>query len=193
MVSPVTVVGIGVAVLLVAAFIAYTVMIYNGLVRLRKEINRAWSNIRVLLKQRNEEIPNLVDTAEQYMDYEEELMKDITEARNRSQQASGPEEQAEAEQMMRNALGSFFAVAEEYPDLKTTESFQKIQTRVSELETNISDRRELYNQAVNTYNIRINQIPYNFMARLMGYTEKELFQTEEEEITQVDISEEFDR
>lgn len=177
--------------LFTGAIIGYTVMIYNGLIRLRRKIDKSWSNIDVLLKQRNDELPKLIDTAQQYMDYEENVMQEITKARNEAQKASSPAQQADAEETMQNALGNFFAVAEEYPDLKTTQQFQKIQKRISQIETRIADRRELYNQAVNTFNIRINQIPYNVMANLMGYSDKELFQVEDEERTDVDISKQF--
>ncbi len=92
---------------------------------------------------------------------------------------------------MQNALGNFFAVAEEYPNLKTTEQFQQLQERISAIEDQIADRREFYNQSVNTYNIRINQIPYNIMANLMGYTNKELFEVSERERQDVDIQAQF--
>lgn len=179
------------ALLISAAVIGYLVIIYNGLVSLKRKINKAWSNIGVLLKQRNDELPKLIDTAQEYMDYERDVMNEITEARNEAQKASSPAAQAQAEETMQNALGNFFAVAEEYPDLKSTQQFQKVQKRISQIETRIADRRELYNQSVNTYNIRINQIPYNLMANLMGYEDKELFQVEDEVKEDIDITSQF--
>jgi LemA protein len=180
-----------VVVLILAAIIGFGIMVYNGLVRLRKNIDKSWSNIDVLLKQRNDEIPKLIDSAQEYMDYEEDVLNNITEARNQAQKASSPAAKAEADQKMQNALGNFFAVAEDYPDLKATEQFQQLQDRISEIEDKIADRREFYNQSVNTYNIRINQIPYNIVANMMGYTDKELFEVSEEERQDVNISDQF--
>lgn len=182
----------GVAVLLiVGGLVAYGVMIYNGLVRLRRNIDEAWSNIDVLLKQRSDELPKLIDTAQEYMEYEKDVLQKITEARTAVQQAESPEEAAEAEGKLRGALGEFFAVAEDYPDLKANDSFQQLQDRISSLEEQIADRREFYNDSVNTYNIRINQIPYNIFANMMGYQEKELFEATEEERADVDITAQF--
>lgn len=170
---------------------AYLVMMYNNLVRLKRNIEKASSNIDVLLKQRNDEIPKLVDSAQEYMDYEKDVLNEITEARTEVQSANTPEEKAEADQMMKNALGNFFAVAEDYPDLKSTEQFQQLQERISSIEDQISDRREFYNSSVTTYNTRINQIPYNILAGSMNYTEKEVFEASESEKQDVNISDQF--
>lgn len=182
-----------VAALVIGAVVVYSVMIYNGLVRLRRNINKAWSNIDVLLKQRSDELPKLIDTAKQYMDYERDVLQDITEARTQVQQAQGPKDAAQANEMMRGALGEFFAVAEDYPELRANENFQQLQERISALEEQIADRREFYNESVNTYNIRINQIPYNIFANLMGYTEKELFDVPEQDKADVDITAQFNQ
>ncbi len=191
MVSGTALLGLVATVIIGGGILVYTVMIYNGLIRLRRNIDKSWSNIDVLLKQRNDEIPKLIDTAQEYMDYEQEVLNQITEARNKAQSANNPKEKAEADQAIRGALGNFFAVAEDYPDLKSTEQFQQLQERISEIEDQIADRREFYNNSVNTFNIRINQIPYNFVANMMSYTEKELFEASEEEKQDVDISEQF--
>jgi LemA protein len=171
--------------------IGYLVIIYNGLVRLKKDINEAWSNIDVLLKQRSDEIPKLVDAAQEYMDYEQEVMNEITQARNEVQKASTPKAKAEADKQMRGALGNFFAVAEDYPNLKSSEQFQQLQQRVSDIEDQISDRREFYNQSVNNYNTRIHQIPYNLIANIIGYSDEELFEATEEERQDLSISKQF--
>nr|EGQ40478.1 MAG: hypothetical protein J07AB56_12070 [Candidatus Nanosalinarum sp. J07AB56] len=169
----------------------YAVVIYNGLVRLRKNIDESMGNIDVLLKQRSEEIPNLVDTAQEYMSYERETLEDITSQRTKVQRASTPKQKAEADQQMRSMLGNLFAVAEDYPELKSNQQFQKVQQRISDIQDKISSRREFYNDSVTTYNTRINQIPYNVVASLLGYTEKEVFEATEQEKQNVDISEEF--
>lgn len=179
------------ATLVVGGIIVYGVIIYNNLIRLRRNIDKAWSNIDVLLKQRSDEIPKLIDTAQEYMDYESDVLQEITEARTKVQEAQNPKAAAEANESLRGALGEFFAVAEDYPDLKATESFQQLQERISAIEEQIADRREFYNDSVNTYNIRINQIPYNVVANMMGYTDKELFDVPEEERADVDITSAF--
>jgi len=180
-----------VATLVIGGVVIYAVLIYNGLIRLRRNIDKAWSNIEVILKQRHDEIPKLVDTAKQYMDYEKEVLQDITESRTKAEQAQGPKEQAKAEGMLGQALGNFFAVAEDYPDLKANENFQQLQDRISAIEERIADRREFYNDSVNTYNIRIDQIPYVFVANMMGYEEKELFEASEQEKQDISIADQF--
>lgn len=183
---------ISVAIFLVAGgTVAYGIMLYNNLVRLKRNIEKASSNIDVLLKQRNDEVPKLIDSAQEYMDYEKEVLNEITQARTKVQKANDPKDKAQADQMMKNALGSFFAVAEDYPDLKSTEQFQQLQERISSIEDQISDRREFYNSSVTTFNTRINQIPYNFLANSMNYREKEVFEASEEEKQDVNISDQF--
>jgi len=191
MVSGTGLVGGLAAALVLIGVVAYSVMVYNGLVRLRRRINKAKSDIDALLKQRSDELPKLIDTAQEYMEYERDVLQDITEARTKVQEASGPGETADANEELRGALGEFFAVAEDYPELKSNENFQQLQERISSIEEGIADRRELYNDAVNTYNIRINQIPYNLFANAMGYTEQELFEASEGERADVDITAEF--
>lgn len=188
--GPTIIVGAA-ATLVVLGIIIYVVMIYNGLVRLRRNVDEAWSNIDVLLKQRSDELPKLIDTVEQYMDYEQDVLQKVTEARTEVQKASGPKEEAQADGMLKDALGDLFAVAEDYPELKANESFQQLQDRISTIEEQISDRREFYNDAVNQFNIRINQIPYVFVANTMNYQEQELFEVDEEDRQDVDIGSSF--
>lgn len=171
----------------------YVVIIYNGLIRIRKNIDRAWANIEVILKQRHDELPKLIDTVKEYMGYEKSVLKEITEARTRSEQAKGPREEAEADSILKGALGNLFAVAENYPDLKSSERFQQLQNRISALEEQIADRREFYNSSVTIFNIRIHQIPYNLIANLLKYKDKELFKVSEEEKKDIDISKEFSK
>mgnify|MGYP002762154808 CR=1 FL=1 len=178
-------------VLVTLAVGGYIVVIYNGLIRLRKNIDESMGNIDVLLKQRSEEIPNLVDTEQEYMSYERETLQKITSQRTEVQNASTPKQKAEADQQMRSMLGNLFAVAEDYPELKSNQQFQKVQQRISDIQDKISSRREFYNDSVTTYNTRINQIPYNIVASLLGYTEKEVFEATEQEKQNVDISDEF--
>lgn len=193
MVSGTSLIAAVAGVLIVGGALGYSILIYNGLVRLRRRINKAWSDIDVLLKQRSDELPKLIDTAQEYMEYERDVLQEVTEARTEVQEASDPGETADANSHLRGALGELFAVAEDYPELEANESFQQLQDRISSIEEQIADRRELYNESVNVYNIRINQIPYNVFASLMGYTEQELFEADESERADVDLAAEFDR
>lgn len=183
---------VGFFVLVVVSVVGYVVAAYNSLVRLNRDCDKAWSNIDVLLKQRSDELPKLIDTAREYMDYEKDVLQDVTDARTKVEQASSPKEQARADQQIKSALDNLLAVAEDYPELKANETFQQLQNRISDIEDKIADRREYYNSAVNTYNIRIHQIPYNFIANSMGYTDRELFEVEEGDREDVDISAGFD-
>lgn len=178
-------------VLVIGILVVYGVMIYNSLIRLRRNIDKAWSNIDVLLKQRRDEIPKLIDTVEEYMEYEEGVLKDITEKRTEAEKAQGPSEKADKETDLGGALGNLFAVAEDYPELKANEEFKQLQNRISSIEEQIADRREFYNNSVNTFNIRINQIPYNFVSNMIGYTEKELFEATNQEKKDIDIESQF--
>lgn len=168
---------IGVLFLFVAlGLVLYFITVYNSLVAVRNEVDRAWANIDVLLKQRFDELPKLVDTCKGYMKYEAETLQKIVEARTAWMNAKTVDQKLEANQLSAGALKSLFAVAEKYPDLKANASFMQLQGRISTLETQIADRRELYNDAVNTHNIRIAQLPDVFVARILGYQNRTLFQ-----------------
>ncbi|HUX11052.1 MAG TPA: LemA family protein, partial [Terriglobia bacterium] len=156
--------GLGILVLLVfllaaIAIVVYTVSIYNSLVRLKNDIDKAWANIDVLLKERHDELPKLIDTCKGYMQYEQKTFQLVTEARSAYQKATTVPEKAQADNMMTGALKSLFAVSENYPELKADNNFMQLQGRITELEERIADRREFFNDSVNTYNIRIQQIP----------------------------------
>jgi LemA protein len=150
-------------------------LIYNSLVRLENNIEKAWSNIDVLLKQRYNEIGNLLAVVKGYMRYEETLLKEITAARTLYLKARSVHQKAEANSYMLYTLRSLFAVAENYPKLKASENFLEFQRRLSNIENMIADRREFYNDSVTLFNTRINQIPYLFVADFLNYTKKELF------------------
>jgi LemA protein len=161
---------VGVAFLLaLAGALAYGVILYNELVRLRNDNDRAWANIDVLLKQRHDEIPNLVETVKGYM------------------QAATVPQKAQADLMLTGALRGLFAVAENYPNLKASDNFLRLQSRISELEERIADRREFFNDDVNTYNTRIAQFPEMFLANSMGLKPRELFQVSAEDRKLVEV------
>lgn len=166
----------------------YFVGIYNGLVRLKHGIDQAWANVDVLLRQRHDELPKLVDTVKGYMAHERELLERITQARTTFQRAQTVEEKGAADEAVRGALSRLFAVAEGYPELKADGSFRLLQERIAALEEGIADRREFFNHSVNAYNVRIEQIPDTFLAKPMGLTARPLFKAAEEEKQDVRIS-----
>jgi len=173
--------------LFAAGLLIYVVIIYNGLVRLRNDIDKAWANIDVLLKQRHDELPNLVATVKGYMQYEQQTLERITQARTAYMQASTVGQKAQADLLATGALRGLFAVAENYPDLKANTNFLQLQKRISELEDLIADRREFFNDDVNTYNVRIQQLPDVLIASLMGLQKKEMFKVSDEDKRQVEI------
>lgn len=172
----------------VVGVMIYLVAIYNGLIQVSLNVDKAWANIDVLLKQRHDEIPKLVKVCEGYMKYERETLEKITAARTACIQAKSTGDLALKEGELSGLLKNLFAVAENYPDLKANQNFLQLQQRVSYLESQIADRREFYNDSVNSYNIRINQVPDMFVARSMKLTEKELFKVLEEDKKDADIN-----
>jgi len=170
--------------------LGYGVTLYNNLVALKHRVAQAWSNIEVLLKQRHEELPKLVATCQEYMQYEQETLEQVIRARNRVSSAADQGDLAalgEAETALRQGLGNLFALAENYPDLKANESFRHLQSRISDLENGIADRRELYNDAVNQNNIRIEQFPDVIIANFFKFGPKELLDFSDEETADVNI------
>jgi LemA protein len=178
--------------LVVVGFAIYAIIIYNELVRLRNDNDRAWANIDVLLKQRHEEIPNLVQTVKGYMQHEQQTLLAVTQARAASLSAGSIGQKAQADLLITGALRGLFAVAENYPDLKANQNFLKLQNRISELEERIADRREFFNDDVNTYNTRIKQIPDLFLANIMNLKSRDMFKVSEQErqAIQVKLSQE---
>jgi LemA protein len=180
------------ALLFVAA--VYGVRIYNGLVALRENVRKAWSNIDVLLTQRHDELPKLVETCKRYMAYEQETLERVMHARSAVFRAQGSGDVAAlgaAEQQLRDGLGRLFAVAENYPDLKADQSFRHLQARITELENAIADRRELYNEAVNLNNIRIQTFPDLIVARMFEFRPSSLLEFTEEQKRDVDVGKLF--
>src|SRR6266568_4810123 len=166
----------------------YTIILYNSLVRLRNENDRAWANIDVLLKQRHDEIPNLVETVKGYMQHEQQTLVAVTQARAASMNAASIGQKAQADLTMTVALRGLFAVAENYPQLKANENFLKLQARISELEERIADRREFFNDDVNTYHTRIAQLPDVFLARMMKLQPRQMFRVSDEDRRQVEVN-----
>jgi len=163
-------------VIVAIGLISYLVGIYNSLVTLKNNIDRSFSNIDVVLKQRHDELPKLIETCKGYMKFEQETLQKVIQARNAYGSATTPGEKAQADNMITGALRSLFAVAEKYPDLKADTNFMQLQGRITDLENKIASMRGGYNQDVNDYNIRIAQVPANFVAGFMHLTPHALFE-----------------
>jgi len=177
-----------VLVFLVGGMVAYVVTLYNGLIAVKNNVDKAWANIDVLLKQRHDELPNLVEVCKGYMKYEQDTFQRITEARSAYARATTVDQKAEASATLTSAVGRLIATAENYPELKANNNFMQLQSRISELESQIADRREFYNDSVNTFNIRIQEMPDAILARNMGLTPRSMFQVAEEDKAPVHIS-----
>ncbi len=175
---------------ILAIAIVYTITLYNGLVALKHSVSKNLANIDVLLKQRHDELPKLIETCKQYMGYEQETLEKVINARSSvaSAQASGDiKALGQAETQMRLGLGQLFALAENYPDLKANETFMHLQQRITGLENGIADRRELYNESVNNNNVRIEQFPDVLIARFFNFGAFDLLEFSEAELTDVDV------
>ena len=175
---------------LIAIALLYGVVVYNNLVRLKHNIAKAWANIDVMLKQRHDELPKLVEVCRQYKQFEESTLTRVIEARSRVSDARAKHDVpalGQAEGMLRFGLGQLFAVAEAYPELKANEHFMQLQTRITSLENGIADRREWFNESTNVHNIRIEQFPDLIIARLTGFTEKPLLEFATAEKADVDL------
>jgi LemA protein len=185
------VIGLVVLLALCIALIVYLVGIYNGLVGLRENVKVAWANIDVLLKQRHDELPKLVETCKRYMQFEQETLEKVMRARASVSLASTSGDVAAvgaAERQLRAGVGRLFAVAENYPLLKTDETFKQLQGRIIALEESIADRRELYNDQVNLNNIRVKVFPDVVIAQKFGFASAQLLEFTSEEKRDVDVA-----
>ncbi|MFB0937240.1 MAG: LemA family protein [Propionivibrio sp.] len=179
---------------LLAIVAIYGIMLYNGLVALKHNVAKAWANIDVLLKQRHDELPKLVEVCKQYKQFEQETLQRVIEARSQVQTAREAQNigaLGEAEGALRMGLGRLFAVAEAYPELKANENFMQLQQRITTLENGIADRRELYNDAVNINNVRVEQFPDAMIARLFHFEQKPLLEFSTVEKADVDLKQLF--
>jgi LemA protein len=183
-----------VTLVVLVVLVLYIIMLYNSLVSIKNNVSKAWANIEILLKQRHDELPKLIDTCKQYMKHEQETLARVMTARSqvsRAQQSHDVQALGAAEGSLRAGLGNLFAVAEAYPELKANESFLHLQSRISGLENAIADRREFYNESVNINNVRIEQFPDLVVARLFNFQRFELLRFASEELLDIDISKRF--
>lgn len=167
--------------LLLIGIIGGIISIYNRLVMLNFNVDKSYANLGVLLKQRVDEIPNLVKVVQENMQYESHLLEQITAIRTRFLNTQMVNEKIELSNEMEKAMKSIFAISENYPDLKANQGFLDLQSRVSKIEDMIADRREFFNESVNMYNIGIHEFPNLILAKMFGYKDKTLLQISEQE------------
>lgn len=170
------------------AIVAFIWLTYNQLVTLRERIEEALSSIDVQLKRRADLIPNLVDTVKGYAKHEKQLLENVTNARSELMKAGSPEEKARANNMLTDTLKSLFAVAENYPDLKASANFAKLQDELTDTEDKISYSRQFYNSNVLSYNTKIKMFPSNLVAGQFNFKEQEFFEAEPESRENIKVS-----
>ena len=179
---------LGVLLLILLGLILYVILIYNGFVQLKNNINRDWSNIDVLLKQRYDELPKLIKVCEGYMQHEQKTLEAVIKARSMVGAARADQDRMQAQNALSETLKSLFMVVERYTDLKADAGFRQLSNRISELEDQIADRRELYNAAVTIYNTRIDQFPDVLSARPFNFTSRTLWEIDPTHRQDVDVS-----
>src|SRR5450755_4977405 len=183
-------------VFILVALVSYAVVLYNGLLRVAAGVKLAWSNIDVLLVQRHDELPKLVEVCRQYMEYERDTLERVTKARSAvdaARSSGNVNSVGAAEQELRAGLGGLYAVAERYPDLKANEAFRQLQARISGLETAIADRREVYNDSVNANNVRLQTFPDVLVASFGDFHPAKLLEFLSSEKSDVDVRAQFAR
>jgi LemA protein len=166
-----------VALVLLVAILLVT--LYNRLVRLRNRAENAWAQVDVQLRRRYDLIPNLVETVKGYASHERTTFEEVTKARTAAQQAQTVQEQAKAENILTEAIGRLFAVAEQYPELRATENFQQLQGQLEETEGKIAVSRQVYNDAVLTYDTALETVPTNIVSNMFSFKAREYFEVEE--------------
>ena len=168
--------GLLIAIAIIVVIAVIGIGIYNGLVAARQQTENAWAQIDVQLKRRYDLIPNLVETVKGYMNFEQETLQKVIEARSAAMSAQGPAAKAAAEGQLTQALGGIFAVAEAYPDLKSNTNMLQLQEELSTTENKISYARQFYNDSVMNYNTKTEQFPSSIFANMFGFKKKELFE-----------------
>ena len=166
-------------IIFLVAVLAWFVLSYNLLIRLRTSIRNAWSQIDVQLKRRYDLIPNLVETAKGYLKHEKETLENVIKARQQAVDASGVAEQAEAENFLTQTLRSLFAVVENYPDLKANQQMLALSEELTSTENRIAFARQFYNDEVMRFNAKSQSIPTNLIAGMFNFTREEFFEIED--------------
>ena len=174
---------VGLIVLCILLFLGILAFIgvYNSFITLKNRIENAWAQIDVQMKKRYDLVPNLVETVKGYAKHEKETLTEITKARAATANAKTVGEKAQASNMLTGALKTLFAVSESYPELKANKNFLMLQEELSVIENTIAYSRQFYNDTVMEYNMKRQKIPYNIVASIFGFKEKEYFEPPEEE------------
>lgn len=167
--------------LLVFAIVALMIYYYNKMVSLENKVDNAWSQIDVQLKKRANLVPNLVETVKGYAEHEKDVFKKVTKARSKLMESESPKQMEKADNMLKEGLKSLFAVAEDYPNLKASENFQKLQERLSKLEDKIAYARQFYNDIVYKLNTTVEKFPGNVFANIFHFEQRSMFEAEEGE------------
>ena len=175
-------------ILAVIIFFSAIIIIYNNLIRLRNNIDKSWANIDVLLKQRSNEIPNLINTVKGYMKHERKTLESLTKARTILSKTETLSRKAAVDNLITDLLKTIFVVAEAYPNLKAGENFLKLQKRITGLENELADRREFYNDSVTIYNTRIQSFPDLLIARRIHLKVVNLFKATEEDKRYIEVN-----
>jgi LemA protein len=162
-------------IIIIVAIVLVGVFIYNSLIRSRNRVEEAWADIEVQLKRRYDLIPNLVNTVKGYATQESGVLERVTEARTKAMGAQTTEEHAQDENMLSGTLKSLFAVAENYPDLKSNQNFMQLQSDLTDTENKIQAARRFYNGNVRDFNTKVEVFPTNLFASMLGFTRKAFF------------------
>ena len=168
---------------IIVALIIIGILCYNSLVSLRNKVKEQWSGIEVQLERRFDLIPNLVETVKGYAKHEENLFKEVVEARNKYNQT----ESLEDGMITNNDLNKLIALKEAYPELKANENFLDLQKQLSKMESQLQAARRVYNSEVNTYNNAVMTVPSGWFAKLYGYKEEIYFEAKEQEKENIEI------
>ncbi len=163
----------------IGVFLLWMIVVYNGLVSLRNDVQSSWKQIDVQLKRRHDLIPNLVSTVKGMMEFEQDTLEKVVSARAKAVSAANPQSKAEAENVLTQALGRLFAVMENYPALKSNQNVMHLQEELTSTENRISFARQLYNDLVANYLTKIQIFPNNLISSLLGFRREEYFTAEE--------------
>jgi LemA protein len=180
--------------IILAVIVLYFIVTYNSLVSIKNNLEKAWANINVLLKQRNDELPKLIDTCKIYMKHEAQTLENVTKARmgvDAARESQDVRALGGAESALAASLGGLYAVAENYPDLKADQTFINLQQRITGLENQIADRREFYNDSVNVNNVRIAQFPDLIVAKVFNFERSDMLKFASAELKDVDVNARF--
>lgn len=179
--------GLIIVIVIIVLLLLYVAGTYNSLVSLRNKVRDQWSQIDVVLKNRNDLIPNVVETVKGYAKHEKETLNAVIEARNKATSATTSEEEMKAAGEVTQALGRLFALAESYPDLKANQNFMDLQADLKEIEEKIRFARQFYNDTVLSYQNKIEMFPSNIVANMFGFKPEAFFEATEEERKNVQV------